>query len=117
MTIQDITHVRILSQTLMPQTVAIPLVAGHVHVRRDIEGESWRKINTFVKVHMKFYCLFRDNYTGCTHTSHISLNIVDIMVGNFVLRRRVSGALKPHPRPKIITSNNITFQYNFPHYN
>ena len=50
---------------------------------------------------------------------HLGRYIVGYMVGSFVLRRRVSGAVKRNFRPynRRYTSPNEHFEYGFPHSN
>ena len=50
---------------------------------------------------------------------HLGRYIVGYTVGNFVLRRRVSGAVKHDFRPYIrrYTSPNENFEYGYPHSN
>ena len=61
------------------------------------------------------------NYLGdnCIQMFHLGRYIVGYTVGNFVLRRRVSGAVKHDFRPYIrrYTSPNEKFEYGYPHSN
>ena len=67
---------------------------------------------------MKFWMGFHlgDN---CIHNFHLGIYIVRYTVGNSVLRRRVSGALKRDFRTYIwrYTSPNENFENGNPHYN
>ena len=56
---------------------------------------------------------------NCIQNVHLGNYIVGYMVGNFVLRRRVSGAVKRHLRPynRLYTSPNEHFEYGYPHSN
>ena len=61
------------------------------------------------------------NYLGdnCIQIFHLGRYIVGYTVGNFVLRRRVSGAVKHDFRPYIprYTTPNEKFEYCYPHSN
>ena len=54
---------------------------------------------------------------NCIQIFHLGRYIVGYTVGNFVLRRRVSGAVKHDFRPYIrrYTSPNENFEYGYPH--
>ena len=56
---------------------------------------------------------------NCIQNVHLGRYIVRYMVGNFVLRRRVSGAVKRNFRPynRRYTSPNERFEYGYPHSN
>ena len=56
---------------------------------------------------------------NCIQNVHLGRYIVGYMVGNFVLRRRVSGAVKRNFRPynRWYTSTNEHFEYSYPHSN
>ena len=56
---------------------------------------------------------------NCIQNVHLGRYIVGYMVGNFVLRRRVSGAVKRNFRPynRWYTSPNENFEYGYPHSN
>ena len=56
---------------------------------------------------------------NCIQIFHLGRYIVGYTVGNFVLRRRVSGAVKHDFRPYIrrYTSPNEKFEYCYPHSN
>ena len=56
---------------------------------------------------------------SCIQNVHLGTYIVGYMVGNFVLRRRVSGAVKRNFRPynRRYTSPNEHFEYGHPHSN
>ena len=56
---------------------------------------------------------------NCIQICHLGLYIVGYTVGNFVLRRRVSGAVKHDIRAYIrrYTSPNDKFEYGYPHSN
>ena len=56
---------------------------------------------------------------NCIQIFHLGRYIVGYMVGNFVLRRRVSGAVKHDFRPYIrrYTTPNEKFEYCYPHSN
>ena len=56
---------------------------------------------------------------NCIQIFHLGRYIVGYTVGNFVLRRRVSGAVKRNFRPYIrrYTSPNEKFEYSYPHSN
>ena len=61
-------------------------------------------------------CLLGDN---CIQNFHLGRYIVEYTVGNLVLRRRVSGAVKRDFRTYIrrYTSPNENFEYGYPHSN
>ena len=56
---------------------------------------------------------------NCIQNVHLGRYIVGYMVGNFVLRRRVSGAVKRNFRPynRWYTSQKEHFEYGYPHSN
>ena len=56
---------------------------------------------------------------NCIQNFHLGRYIVGYTVGNFVLRRRVSGAVKRNFRPYIrrYTSPNEKFEYGYRHSN
>ena len=56
---------------------------------------------------------------NCIQIFHLGRYIVGYSVGNFVLRRRVSGVVKHDFRPYIrrYTSPNENFEYGYPHSN
>ena len=56
---------------------------------------------------------------NCIQNVHLGWYIVGYMVGNFVLRRRVSGAVKSNFQPynQWYTSPNENFEYGYPHSN
>ena len=56
---------------------------------------------------------------NCIQNVHLGRYIVGYMVGNFVLRRRISGAVKRNFRPynRRHTSPNEHFEYSYPHSN
>ena len=56
---------------------------------------------------------------NCIQNFHLGRYIVGYMVGNLVLRRRVSGAVKRDFRTYIrrYTSPNENFEYGYPHSN
>ena len=56
---------------------------------------------------------------NCIQNVHLGRYIVCYMVGNFVLRRRVSGAVKRNfwPYNRWYTSTNEHFEYGYPHCN
>ena len=56
---------------------------------------------------------------NCIQNVHLGRYIVSYMVGNFVLRRRVSGAVKSIFRPynRRYTAPNEHFEYGYPHSN
>ena len=66
-------------------------------------------------------CSFAINQLGdnCIQIFHLGRYIVGYTVGNFVLRRRVSGAVKHDFRPYIrrYTTPNEKFEYCYPHSN
>ena len=72
------------------------------------------KITIFTAVKIAVY--LGDN---CIQIFHLGRFIVGYTVGNFVLRRRVSGAVKYDFRPYIrrYTSPNEKFEYGYPHSN
>ena len=64
-------------------------------------------------------CLDLELGDNCIQIFHLGRYIVGYTVGNFVLRRRVSGAVKHNFRPYIrrYTSPNEKFEYGYPHSN
>ena len=56
---------------------------------------------------------------NCIQNFYLGTYIVGYMVGNFVLRRRVSGAVKRYLRPynRRYTSPNENSEYGYPHSN
>ena len=72
-------------------------------------------------VSLKLLLLTNSSRSGdnCTHTFHLERYIVGYTVGNLVLRRRVSGAVKRDFRTYIrrYTSPNEKFEYSYPHSN
>ena len=56
---------------------------------------------------------------NCIQNFHLGRYIIRYMVGNLVLRRRVSGAIKCDFRTYIrrYTSPNVNFEYGYPHSN
>ena len=56
---------------------------------------------------------------NCIQNFHLERNIVGYTVGNFVLRRRVSGVVKHNFRTYIrrYTSSNDNFEYGYRHSN
>ena len=56
---------------------------------------------------------------NCIQNFHLGRYIVGYTVGNLVLRRRVSGAVKRDFRTYIrrYTSQNANFEYGYPHFN
>ena len=64
-------------------------------------------------------CNFSYLGDNCIQIFHLGRYIVGYTVGNFVLRRRASGAVKHDFRPYIrrYTSPNENFEYGYPHSN
>ena len=65
------------------------------------------------------FLIFKQLGDNCIQNVHLGRYIVGYMVGNFVLRRRVSGAVKRNFRPynRWYTSPNDHFEYGYPHSN
>ena len=65
------------------------------------------------------HCFANKLGDNCIQIFHLGRYIVRYTVGNFFLRRRVSGALKHYFRPYIprYTSPNKKFEYGYPHSN
>ena len=73
------------------------------------------------KQHIPWKMLATSVYLGdtCIQKFYLGRYIVGYMVGNFVLRRRVSGAVKRNRRPynRRYTSPNENSEYGYPHSN
>ena len=82
----------------------------------DVIPNNWQTGSTFF-----YITLFETSDLGdnCIQNVHLGRYIVGYMVGNFVLRRRVSGAVKCNFRPynRQYTSPNEHFEYGYPHSN
>ena len=88
---------------------------------------SWRTttIHRTINMRTRLYILTHAStyikYLGdnCIQIFHLGRYIVGYTVGNFVLRRRVSGAVKHDFRPYIrrYTTPNEKFEYSYPHSN
>ena len=87
---------------------------GYNFVRHILYNLCFIYLDTVTKV--SFGHKLGDN---CIQIFHLGRYIVGYTVGNFVLRRRVSGAVKHDFRPYIrrYTTPNEKFEYCYPHSN
>ena len=87
---------------------------------KNLTGKSYCCVSVLIgyTTHKRHSCLIHlgDN---CIQNFHLWRYIVGYTVGNIVLRRRVSGAVKHDFRPYIrrYTSPNENFEYGYPHSN
>ena len=85
---------------------------------RQIKQTLWSQIRLFL-IWFHTVCYRDDLGDNCIQNFHLGRYIVGYTVGNLVLRRRASGAVKRDFRTYIrrYTSLNENFEYGYPHSN